>query len=67
MKKLVFNVEKYVRDCKDLNIKPQTLVDDHYKIITVLRHEKNDLYNIRLIDKKNLMSISSDYIEIKEI
>jgi len=40
---------------------------DEFILITTLRHEKKDLYNLRLKSGKNFMSISSKFIVIKEI
>jgi hypothetical protein len=48
-----------------LMMKPEDY--DEFILITTLRHEKNDLYNLRLKSGKNFMSISSKFITIKEI
>ncbi len=67
MRQIVLNVKSYLCECKKLNEKPQIESDNDYEEINILRHEKNDLYSIRLKSKKNLMSINSKHIEIKEI
>tara|TARA_Y100000592_G_scaffold3363_1_gene4883 strand:+ start:11680 stop:11871 length:192 start_codon:yes stop_codon:yes gene_type:complete len=40
---------------------------DEFILITILRHEKNDLYNVRLSTGKNIISVSSKFIEVKEV
>ena len=40
---------------------------DEFILITILRHEKNDLYNVRLANGKNIISVSSKFIEMKEV
>jgi hypothetical protein len=48
-----------------LMMKPEDY--DEFILITMLRHEKNDLYNLRLKSGKNIMSVSSRFITIKDI
>ena len=67
MKQIVLNVKSYLKECEDLNEQPQIRSNNDYEAVDILRHERNDLYNIRLKSKKNLMSINSKHIEIKEI
>ena len=67
MKQIVLNVKSYLEECEDLNEQPQIRSNNDYEAVDILRHERNDLYNIRLKSKKNLMSVNSKHIEIKEI
>lgn len=67
MKQVVLNVKSYLKECENLNKKPQIELNSIYEIVDILRHERNDLYNIRLKSKKNLMSVNSKHIEIKEL
>lgn len=67
MKQIVLNVKSYLSECKELNEQPQIKSNNAYEAVDILRHERNDLYNIRLKSKKNLMSVNSKHIEIKEI
>ena len=67
MKQIVLNVNSYLAECEKSNNQAQIETNNDYEAIDILRHEKNDLYNIRLKSKKNLMSINAKHIEIKEI
>ena len=40
---------------------------DEFILVTILRHERNDLYAVRLSSGKNIISVSSKFIEIKEV
>lgn len=69
MKQVFFNMKEFLEDAEkrklSLMMKPEDY--DEFILITTLRHEKNDLYNLRLKSGKNFMSISSKFIAIKEI
>ena len=67
MKQVVLNVKSYLKECENLNKQPQIELNSIYEVVDILRHERNDLYNIRLKSKKNLMSVNSKHIEIKEL
>tara|TARA_B100000131_G_scaffold303584_1_gene327786 strand:+ start:500 stop:691 length:192 start_codon:yes stop_codon:yes gene_type:complete len=40
---------------------------DEFILVKILRHEKDDLYNVRLSSGKNIISVSSKFIEMKEV
>ena len=69
MKQVFFNMKEFLEDAEkrklSLMMKPEDY--DEFILITTLRHEKNDLYNLRLKSGKNFMSISSKFITIKEM
>jgi hypothetical protein len=62
-------MKEFLKDAEkrklSLMMKPEDY--DEFILITTLRHEKKDLYNLRLKSGKNFMSISSKFIVIKEI
>jgi hypothetical protein len=62
-------MKEFLKDAEkrklSLMMKPEDY--DEFILITTLRHEKNDLYNLRLKSGKNFMSISSKFITIKEM
>jgi hypothetical protein len=69
MKQVFFKMKEFLKDAEkrklSLMMKPEDY--DEFILITTLRHEKKDLYNLRLKSGKNFMSISSKFIVIKEI
>ena len=69
MKQVFFNMKEFLKDAKKrklaLMMDPKDY--DEFILITILRHEKNDLYNVRLSTGKNIISVSSKFIEIKEV
>ena len=69
MKQIFFKMKEYLKDAKErklaLMMDPKDY--DEFILITILRHERNDLYTIRLSTGKNIISVSSKFIEIKEV
>ena len=69
MKQVFFNMKEFLEDAEkrklSLMMKPEDY--EEFILITTLRHEKNDLYNLRLKSGKNLMSISSKFITLKDM
>ncbi len=69
MKQVFFNMKEFLKDAKKrklaLMMDPKDY--DEFILITILRHEKNDLYNVRLSTGKNIISVSSKFIEVKEV
>lgn len=64
MRQVFFNMKKFLSDAEKNGLALQMNYEEEYFLIEILRHEKNDLYNIRLSNNKNLMSIQSKYIEV---
>lgn len=68
-KQVFFNMKKFLEDSEKRKL--ALMMDpndyDEFILVTVLRHEKNDLYNIRLATGKNIISVSSKFIEIREV
>lgn len=69
MKQVFFNMREFLIDAEERKL--ALVMDqkdyDEFIPISVLRHEKKDLYNIRLSTGKNLISVSSKFIVIKDI
>lgn len=69
MKQVFFKMKEFLEDANKrklaLMMEPEDY--DEFILITILRHEKNDLYNIRLANGKNIISVSSNFFEIKDI
>ncbi len=69
MKQIFFKMKEYLKDAKErklaLMMEPGDY--DEFILITILRHERNDLYAVRLSSGKNIISVSSKFIEIKEV
>ncbi len=68
-KQVFFNMKEFLKDAKERKL--ALMMDpndyDEFILIKILRHEKDDLYNIRLATGKNIISVSSKFIEIKEV
>ena len=68
-KQVFFNIKEFLKDAKERKL--ALMMDpndyDEFILIKILRHEKDDLYNIRLSTGKNIISVSSKFIEIKEV
>ena len=68
-KQVFFNMKEFLEDANKrklaLMMEPEDY--DEFILITILRHEKNDLYNVRLANGKNIISVSSKFIEMKEV
>ena len=68
-KQVFFNIKEFLKDAKERKL--ALMMDpndyDEFILIKILRHEKDDLYNIRLATGKNIISVSSKFIEIKEV
>ena len=68
MKQVFFNMKKFLEDAEErklaLMMDPKDY--DEYILINILRHERRDLYTVRLSTGKNLMSVNSKFIEVKE-
>tara|TARA_Y100001958_G_C21119457_1_gene463999 strand:+ start:788 stop:979 length:192 start_codon:yes stop_codon:yes gene_type:complete len=62
-------MKEFLKDAKERKL--ALMMDpndyDEFILIKILRHEKDDLYNIRLATGKNIISVSSKFIEIKEV
>lgn len=69
MKQVVFKMKDFLIDAEERKLALMMNPDDYdeFILISILRHERKDLYNVRLSTGKNLMSVSSRFIEIKEI
>ena len=69
MKQIFFNMKEFLKDAKKRKLALVMNPDDYDELIliTALRHEKSDLYNIRLKTGKNIISVSSKFIEMKEV
>ena len=69
MNQVFFKMKEFLEDANKrklaLMMEPEDY--DEFILITILRHEKNDLYNIRLANGKNIISVSSKFIEMKEV
>ena len=67
-KQVFFKMKEFLEDANKrklaLMMEPEDY--DEFILITILRHEKNDLYNVRLANGKNIISVSSKFIEMKE-
>ena len=68
-KQVFFNMKEFLKDAKERKL--ALMMDpndyDEFILVKILRHEKDDLYNIRLSTGKNIISVSSKFIEIKEV
>ena len=68
-KQVFFNMKEFLKDAKERKL--ALMMDpndyDEFILVKILRHEKDDLYNIRLATGKNIISVSSKFIEIKEV
>ena len=68
-KQVFFKMKEFLEDANKrklaLMMEPEDY--DEFILITILRHEKNDLYNVRLANGKNIISESSKFIEMKEV
>ena len=62
-------MKEFLKDAKKRKLALVMNPDDYDELIliTALRHEKSDLYNIRLKTGKNIISVSSKFIEMKEV
>ena len=69
MKQFFFNMKEFLIDAEERKLALMMNPNDYEELIliSVLRHERKDLYNVRLSNGKNLMSVSSKFIESKEI
>ncbi len=69
MKQFFFNMREFLIDAEERKLALMMNPNDYEEsiLISVLRHERKDLYNVRLSNGKNLMSVSSKFIESKEI
>ena len=58
-----------LEDAKERKLSLMMEPEDYneFYLITVLRHEKNDLYILRLENGKNIISVSSKFIVMKEV
>jgi len=69
MKQIFFKMKEFLEDANKrklaLMMEPEDY--DEFILITILRHEKKDLYNIRLANGKNIISVSSNFFEIKDV
>jgi len=57
-------MKEFLKDAKERKL--ALMMDpndyDEFILIKILRHEKNDLYNVRLATGKNIISVSSKFI-----
>lgn len=69
MKQVFFNMRAFLEDAKERKLSLMMEPEDYneFYLITVLRHEKNDLYVLRLENGKNIISVSSKFIVMKEV
>ncbi len=69
MKQVFFNMKAFLEDAKERKLSLMMEPEDYneFYLITVLRHEKNDLYVLRLENGKNIISVSSKFIVMKEV
>ena len=69
MKQVFFNMKAFLEDAKERKLSLMMEPEDYneFYLITVLRHEKNDLYILRLENGKNIISVSSKFIVMKEV
>ena len=69
MKQVFFNMKEFLIDAEErklaLVMNPNDY--DEFILISILRHEKKDLYNVRLATGKNLMSVNSKFITVKDV
>mgnify|MGYP001440306714 CR=1 FL=1 len=68
-KQVFFNMKEFLKDAKERKL--ALMMDpndyDEFILVKILRHERDDLYNVRLATGKNIISVSSKFIEIKEV
>ena len=69
MKQVFFNMRAFLEDAKERKLSLMMEPEDYneFYLITVLRHEKNDLYVLRLENGKNIISVNSKFIVMKEV
>ena len=69
MKQVFFNMKAFLEDAKERKLSLMMEPEDfnEFYLITVLRHEKNDLYVLRLENGKNIISVNSKFIVMKEV
>ena len=69
MKQVFFNMKAFLEDAKERKLSLMMEPEDYneFYLITVLRHEKNDLYILRLENGKNIISVNSKFIVMKEV
>tara|TARA_B100000927_G_scaffold259124_1_gene227942 strand:+ start:2246 stop:2437 length:192 start_codon:yes stop_codon:yes gene_type:complete len=62
-------MKEFLKDAKERKL--ALMMDpndyDEFILVKILRHERDDLYNVRLATGKNIISVSSKFIEIKEV
>ena len=68
-KQVFFNMKEFLKDAKERKLALMMDPNDHdeFILVKILRHERDDLYNVRLATGKNIISVSSKFIEIKEV
>ncbi len=69
MKQVFFNMKEFLKDAdkRKLALVMDPKDYDEFILVKILRHEKDDLYNVRLSSGKNIISVSSKFIEMKEV
>ena len=65
MKKLYFNMNSYKEECNELG-RVFNIETNDFEPIYLLRHEREEFYNVRLRCGINFFSVNAKHLEIKE-